>query len=88
MIITPEQLKKLREEKKLSTLDIAAHIGWPESYIQQIEEGEAAASSKDLLRIYKVITEMVTPPLEPDDIDPDDLKKKLDFLEDEENEQK
>ena len=88
MNITPEQLKKLREGKKLSTLDIAAHIGLPESYIQQIEEGEVVASSKDLLRIYKVIAEMVTPPLEPDDISPDDLKKRRDFLEDGENEQK
>ena len=55
MPLTIAQLRKLRRDKKVTLLDLAAHTGLPESYLEKIEEGLVTPLESDLDRIQKAI---------------------------------
>jgi transcriptional regulator with XRE-family HTH domain len=55
----PVALKKLREESKISRIELAAYAGLPSGFIAQIEEEEVVALESDLQRLERVIRNIV-----------------------------
>ncbi len=64
--MTPEQLRRFRQSKKVSILDLAARIGLPADYIEKIEEGHVVALPSDLTRIEKAILQVEKEKSDPD----------------------
>ena len=82
--MTPQALRKLRQEKKISLLDIAARTGLPEEYLEKIEEGKVVALESDLARIHRAILQTEADKLDPEyekeerkDYDNDELNELL-----------
>ena len=78
--MTPSELQKLREKKKISLLDLAARTGLPEDYIAKIEDGLVPALESDLKRLHKALlqAEQEKQKDDKDDYDDED-EKKIDF---------
>ena len=69
--MNPAQLRKLRQDKKVSLLDIAARTGLPRDYIEKIEEGTVVALDSDLGRIRKAILQVEKDRQDPDYEEPE-----------------
>lgn len=55
--MTPGEIRRLRETKRVSILDVSARIGLPAEYIEKIESGEVVAILSDLERLRRGILE-------------------------------
>ena len=77
--MTPGQLKRLRQDKKISHLDLAAITGLPADYIEKIEEGKAIAFASDLARLERALRqaelEKADPDIEEKEIDRESLNE-------------
>ena len=52
---TALEIKKLRQQFKISLLELSANTGLPTSYLEMIEEGKIVASDNDYKRIMKTL---------------------------------
>ena len=51
--MTPAEIRKLRLQKKISLLEMAAYTGLPEAYIEKIEDGLVIPLESDLERLFQ-----------------------------------
>ena len=61
-----KQFRRLRQDKKISILDLAARTGLPEDYIEKIEEEKVVALPSDLARLEKAIAQVEKEKSDPD----------------------
>lgn len=55
--MTAREIRRLRDQKHVSILDVSARTGLPAEYIEKIESGDVVALPNDLARLKRGILE-------------------------------
>lgn len=58
-VMSPDEIKRLRQDYGISLVEMAAWTGLPSSLIEQIEEKKAVALDGDLSRIVETLNRLV-----------------------------